>query len=708
MAELPLEAKETGLDPQEGLVPQEPEDDVVAKTATSLPDQIANEASQDVVVLRDRYLIYTNRPLPEFDSDSARAFIAEDRQNSGHQYYALICTPGLPIRLNSIKLVRNGNLRNCLPLADWDTVYWPPLNQKTVIVVFSRPLGGKLLDRLARKQLKITEYDLPSRVIAPLAEALQSFSDNNQTYRALSPKNIMFLDHEMKQIVLGPNVTAPPGYDQQLIFEPLDRAMAQRNGRGLGDSSDDIYALGINIILIFLGYNPVAKMNDEDLIKRRLENGSYNTICGNENIPVRLIEPLRGMLADDPNERWTFSEINNWLTGQTINSVKRKPNKKSEISFQFRGQAFFNPRLLALQFTHFPTDAIKAIKSDQFITWLGRGLKQPQEAHAIHGAIQNAKFYSDSYQGADDYLIARVIAILDPFGPIRYKGLAFMPDGYGTMLASEWIRNNNAQPIADVLSHDVTSFWLNALPDEYATTRDIGDSLARLRGLLSIQDPGYGLERVLYESNPGIACQSPFVIKEGVVLIEQLLPALDHAANDTDTSSQPIDRHIAGFIAARFNEDIHPHLKAMASKKPDTSVIGTLSLLAFLQWKLRVPAVLALSSWIGGLLGPAINAYRNRHTRLELERLIPRLVRKGSLPELFNLIDNQEKRREDAHGFSNASAEWLQAETEIRDIEGKGEARLTKAERSGQQFAAIISVTIALIAIAVLVVTELN
>ena len=58
-----LEAKETGLDPQEGLVPQEPEDDVVAKTATSLPDHIANDASQDVVVLRDRYLIFTNRPL---------------------------------------------------------------------------------------------------------------------------------------------------------------------------------------------------------------------------------------------------------------------------------------------------------------------------------------------------------------------------------------------------------------------------------------------------------------------------------------------------------------------------------------------------------------------------------------------------------------------------------------------------------------------
>ena len=87
----------------------------------------------------------------------------------------------------------------------------------------------------------------------------------------------------MNQIVLGPNVTSPPGYDQQPIFEPLDRAMAQPNGRGLGNSSDDIYALGINIILAFLGYNPVAKISDEDLIKHRLENGSYNAICGRKS-----------------------------------------------------------------------------------------------------------------------------------------------------------------------------------------------------------------------------------------------------------------------------------------------------------------------------------------------------------------------------------------------------------------------------------------
>ncbi|PPR72179.1 MAG: hypothetical protein CFH05_01375, partial [Alphaproteobacteria bacterium MarineAlpha3_Bin4] len=160
------------------------------------------------------------------------------------------------------------------------------------------------------------------------------------------------------------------------------------------------------------------------------------------------------------------------------------------------------------------------------------------------------------------------------------------------------------------------------------------------------------------------------------------------------------------FIAARFDEDIDPHLKALASPKPDTSVIGMLSLLAFLQWKLKIGPVLGLSSWVGGLLGPAINTYHNRMTRRTIESEIPRLVRQGSLPELFDLIDNAEKRREDRDGFEAAKAEWVAMEEEIMDIEGSGEERLTKAERSGQQAAAIMSIVMSMIVVTFMFLVE--
>ncbi|MEK9724257.1 MAG: hypothetical protein VW405_12365, partial [Rhodospirillaceae bacterium] len=608
---------------------------------------------------------------------------------------------------NAIRLLKDGDTPGVLPLEDWDSVMWPPIGQKTIIVIYQRPLGGRVIDRLARKDTKITEYDMPRRVIEPLADALQALDRDGMPHRALRPDNIYFLDEEMQNIVLGPHTTSPPGFDQPPMLEPLARAMAQPAGRGTGTANDDLYAFGVTVVLLLLGYNPVAKVKDDDLLMSRILHGSYTAICSSARIPMRLIEPIRGMLADDPADRWDFNEITNWLTGQKINPVKKRSSDKADSFYKFRGTEHHSLRSLARHFAMHLNDAAKAIASDDFDTWVRRGLGNTALADAVRGALQTAKFHADNHQGTDDFLVCKVSTLMDPTAPIRYKGLAFMPDGYGPVLAVEWVRNNNQQPAAEALAHDVSAHWFSAQERLNRPMMDAQKAFAQLRGLLNINDPGYGLERVLYEANPGITCQSPHVAKDAVLMIHQLLPALDNAANHAESASTPIDRHVGAFIAARFNEDIHPHLRAMASNRPETSVVGILSLLAFLQWKLRTPAVLGLSSWVGGLLGPAINAYHNRRTRQELERDIPRLVRKGSLPELFNLINDAEKRQEDNNSFKIAREEWLEAESEIRDIEGAGDERLTMAERFGQQAAGMISVSIALTVIAVLVLSEI-
>ncbi|MDP6885104.1 MAG: ABC transporter permease subunit, partial [Rhodospirillales bacterium] len=60
---------------------------------------------------------------------------------------------------------------------------------------------------------------------------------------------------------------------------------------------------------------------------------------------------------------------------------------------------------------------------------------------------------------------------------------------------------------------------------------------------------GYGIERCLYELNPGLPCQSPHLNHDYVTRIRDLLPALDETANRVSEKTLPIDRHIAAFIA---------------------------------------------------------------------------------------------------------------------------------------------------------------
>ena len=228
----------------------------------------------------------------------------------------------------------------------------------------------------------------------------------------------------------------------------------------------------------------------------------------------------------------------------------------------------------------------------------------------------------------------------------------------------------------------------------------------QLKSYLNINEMGFGVERCIYELNARLPCLSPLLDVDYVVDLEDLLPALDEAANRIDAKRRPIDRHIAAFIVTNYNQNIDPHLKAASSSRESTKLIGILSLLALLQWRFKPGPLYGLASWMGGLLGPVINTYHSRTTRREIEREIPRLVRKGNLPDLFDLVDNIEKRQIDFDEFQAAKDEYTNAEREIREIESNSVSRRRQYEEKGQQFAAMSSLVVAMIIITVLLVAE--
>ncbi|MCW8861158.1 MAG: protein kinase family protein, partial [Rhodospirillales bacterium] len=161
-------------------------------------------------------------------------------------------------------------------------------------------------------------------------------------------------------------------------------------------------------------------------------------------------------------------------------------------------------------------------------------------------------------------------------------------------------------------------------------------------------------------------------------------------------------RHIAAFIAVHFTQNVENHLTAFASKDPEVSALGMLSLLAIMQWRLAPNStLLALSSWLGGLMGPALVIYHSHTTRRQIEREIPKLVRKGSLPEIFNLLDNAQKREEDLTAFREAQKEYAETEGEIDRLKTAG-ADSEENVRIGNQTAAVISIILMMIVLTLL------
>ena len=216
-----------------------------------------------------------------------------------------------------------------------------------------------------------------------------------------------------------------------MLFEPIDRSMAGRGGRGEGSLPDDIYALGVTFVVLILGYNPVGNISDENMLTAKMMQGSYAAICGNARITIPLLEPLRGMLNDTVEERWGLEELSGWLEGQKQPSLKQIPVVKSDFPYHYDGRDHYSPRTLARSLSRHRETALKVINDDALVGWLRKGVGDANRADGIKATVDTAALHKDEPEGSDEFVIAKACMVLDPQAPIRYKGFSFMPDGYG-------------------------------------------------------------------------------------------------------------------------------------------------------------------------------------------------------------------------------------------------------------------------------------
>jgi serine/threonine protein kinase len=670
MAEATLEAE----------VPQEPE-----------VREIPSISSGGHAILYDRFIISTDTTIPDLDTPSAKAYNAEDRREAGSQLFALICTPGLPVREDVVHDLKANEIPGILNLVDWGKVFWPPLNQIVMVIIYHRPMGGKVTASYDASDFRITEYDMPTKVIKPLAEAIKELAARKITHRAIRPNNLFYMDEARTQIALGDCVTTPPGFDQPVVFDALPAAMASSGGRGTGGIKDDLFSLGVTIMYLLLGENPIAELGTDEQVVQRANRGSYQILLKNTRLPVKMTEVLRGLLKDEAEERWGTGELDTWIEGKRPAALARKSLLTADAALKFGGYELVSPRAVAHALTKDVSEAAKIIKNGQLETWARSDLKLSELADTIKEIAAVAEANVREADSKDDFIVTKVSLLMDPTGPIRYRGFSFMPEAFGSAMAVEFLQQKENNFSAVVLQRKIGELWFASQEFTAPGNFSFVANFKELQNLLKKGTLGFGIERCLYEENHALPCQSPNIALEYVTNISEILPALDRAANRADTSGKPVDRHIAAFIATHFELDIEPQLAALANPDEAASLIGMLSLLALVQWKLEGDPVYGLSSWMGGLLGPAINTYYNRGTRRKIEQKIPKLVRQGSLSDLFDLIDNAERRAIDTSGFAEAQTEYTTAEEEVRELTEGEEARSHSAESSGHHAAAVAS-----------------
>lgn len=663
--------------------------------------------SDAAALVQGRYHVFPTKPLPDLNTPTAQAFAAEDRRDAQRGLFALVCRPDLPPRNNVMRSLKGVQVPGLLPLVEWGPAYWAPTNRRCMMVVYERPGGGRVMSSLNTEIRRYEDWEVSKKLVGPLANALRELSSRGVTHRAIRPTNMYYMGGGHEGIVLGDCVTSPPAFDQPAMFETIEYGMTHFAARGSGHYSDDMYSLGVTLVLLLLGRNPVSHQDEATILANKVATGSYAALIGEERLPIGSIEVLRGLLCDDSDERWTIETLDLWLQGRRLSPLQAKLPKRTQRSFHFNNKEYNSARDIGMALARHWDEAIPIVLGGQLELWLRRALEDKEKADAVSSAVRSVTGALGDKKAGADLMLARVCMIIDPQAPLRYKGLHVMPDGIGPLLALQIAEGKDTRLIVEAIVREVPKLWLESR-ERYSPENSIMDQNFReLRDYLKAGNMGTGLERCLYELNESLPIQSSILADQYVVEIQELLPALNEVSKKIDNKILPYDRHIVAYLVCHLNYDVSKQLAAINSSEPAMATLGMVNLMAILQWRLGPNELLGLTSWIGGLLGPVVTSYHNRDRRKVLEREIPRLVRGGSMLELYRFIDNQDERQKDIDGFAWAQSEWAAAEQEVSELEGAKDSRDEAAIRFGQQSAAVTSVMIALLTLTILTISQI-
>lgn len=629
--------------------------------------------------------------LPNLNSAAGSAFAARSLRDKRIDPFVLICSAGSIPRTDVIATLSNLDSGTVMRPLEWGVVDWPGERGRCFAIVFERPGGRRLMNSFSDTMEPMGEEALTRGVVRPMVAALKEMSGRGVTHGSIRPTNMFFRDVASSVFMLGECATSPSGYSQPTVMETIERGMANPSGRGAGTITDDLYALGVSLLVLYLGRNPAVALDEEQVLQAKIERGSYPALAGQVRLSMAVNEVVRGLLVDDPKQRWTLNDLDLWLSGRRLSPKQPQVARRAARPMEFQGQEYWYCRTLARAFSRAPVAATLVIENGELDKWLRRSLGDETRAEAVAGAIQTAGTGGKS-GSVTDRLAARVCMALDPAAPIRYRGRAVMPDGIGTSLAEGFIRSDGAQATAEILATQLPMFWVNVQPEFRPEYVPLVHTFDLMRGYLDRAGHGLGIERVLYEMNPTMPCVSPIVAERYPLTAVELLRALDWAGHSGERAREPIDRHIAAFLLVRHKRgDELLYSQLAANIEPMRRVIAMLNILADAQARTGTEPLPSLARWISGLLDPAFQRFHSRKRQDELRQLSDAASSSGRLVDLLRIVDDADALRRDKGEFDKACEAYADADAEIGKLRQMIADRDGIIETTGRQTAAIVA-----------------
>ncbi len=303
------EVKDLGATIRVGAPPQEG----AAGDVTVRPDRAAQDKKEGHAdfILKGR--LYSGIKCLSDNSGEAQVFLVEGDEGT---MVLKIYYPNFTIKKNLMRIVQNFNMEMVVKMTDYGKTYVDGKNRDYELMEYLR--GGTL-----------AEYDLDGnfnqfrRITLQAAAALAYCHNNNIIHKDIKPSNFFFRDKDHKEIVLGDfGISSIMENEERMHRTTQARTPVYAAPEMYNDVIDgeveitpavDFYSLGITLMTLWLGENPLSQ--NERVMMRKKNEGRLPRI---NELPERVKMLIQGLTSVNPQSRWGYDEVERWFLGEDV------------------------------------------------------------------------------------------------------------------------------------------------------------------------------------------------------------------------------------------------------------------------------------------------------------------------------------------------------------------------------------------------------
>ncbi len=224
--------------------------------------------------------------------------------------------PNFTIKKTLLRIIQSFGMETIVKIYDYGKTYVDGKNRDYELMEFLR--GGTLND-----------YDLDGdfnqfrRIALQAAAALAYCHNSNIIHKDIKPGNFFFRDEKHQEVVLGDfGISSVIDSDERVHKTTQARTPVYAAPEMYNDVIDgeveitpsvDFYSLGITLMTLWLGENPMSQ--NERVMMRKKNEGRLPRI---NELPDRVKMIVQGLTAVNPQNRWGYEQVERWFLGENV------------------------------------------------------------------------------------------------------------------------------------------------------------------------------------------------------------------------------------------------------------------------------------------------------------------------------------------------------------------------------------------------------